>query len=132
MQPHRPILLLIPGELVVHTHFHNNNKSLFFLVYSKSSRSTTHNPFLIVELSLKQRLRDLSIICARAGSPTPTAMFRHAFSRTQFLLILSFGSHFYPKYHQLSIMPHQHHHTLDLAWWTYRLGLTDVSIRYDK
>ena len=30
MQPSTQIVLLIPGEFVIHNHFHNNNKSLLF------------------------------------------------------------------------------------------------------
>ena len=57
-----------------HDPIYNNNKSLLlYAVYSKLSRSATHNPVSKVELTLKQNLKEVSI---GAGVGSATAMLR--------------------------------------------------------
>ena len=87
-----------------------------FLVHSKSSRSTAHNPVLIVELSLKQRIKEVRL-CAGASSATPVSrmlFWNRIFSNSLLhLSIISSISSITSHQHQRPA--DQHHHPADFA-----------------
>ena len=69
----------------------------YFLVHSKSSRSKTHDLVLIVELSPKQKIKEVSL-CAWVGDAA--AMLWRIFG-DRFFLIFSSIFQFNPEHHQL-------------------------------